>query len=453
MVSKTLLSILVLVTFAFGDAKVNSLLSQLKKTSSKHKLIKIHNSLKNIYIQSIIKNKKPLQITTLKALVKSSKVLKLDYEHYTEELNLLAGKKTSTKKTKVVTTNKYKHSKNQTVIKVENNDHQIVLHFNKPLKKDSIKTFELNKKNKTYKDVFDIEGKLAIKPNNLHIKGLKRVAIAQFKPTVVRLVLEGNKAINSNFSIENKKIIISTKIKQNILQEETIFVNEFKNKTIIIDPGHGGKDPGAVGYKKMYEKKAMLNIAQKLKTKLRDRGYKVFLTRYNDNFIGLKNRTKVANDKKADIFISIHANAAPHKKLYNKYKGIETYFLSPARSDRDKEVAQKENMIDLKAMDDFSQQTFLNFLSSEKIVASNKLAIDIQKGMISSVKRKYNITDGGVRVAPFWVLVGAQMPSVLVEVGYITNPKEARLMLDNTYTNDLTNGIADGVDGYFIKNK
>ena len=108
----------------------------------------------------------------------------------------------------------------------------------------------------------------------------------------------------------------------------------------------------------------------------------------------------------------------------------------------------------MKEMDYFSKQTFLNVFNREKIIAANKLAIDVQQGMLNRLKSKYGgIRDGGVREAPFWVLVGAQMPSILIESGYISNKKERKRMFNSHYQNLLTNGIADGIDSYFMKSE
>jgi N-acetylmuramoyl-L-alanine amidase len=234
----------------------------------------------------------------------------------------------------------------------------------------------------------------------------------------------------------------------------TLFANGFdpKSKVIVIDAGHGGKDGGAVGYKRYTEKKIVLQVALKLGKELKRRGYRIYYTRTKDKFIQLRDRTKIANDKNADLFLSIHANAAPKKSRYLSMKGLETFFLSPARSERSKNVAALENKSDIDEMNHFSKQTYLNFLNREKIIASNKMALDVQQGMLSSLRSKYTITDGGVREAPFWVLVGAQMPSILIEIGYITNPTDAQNMVNPTYQDLLVKGIAGGVDSYFYKN-
>lgn len=224
-----------------------------------------------------------------------------------------------------------------------------------------------------------------------------------------------------------------------------------KNKIIVIDAGHGGKDSGAVSGK-LQEKIIVAQIAKKVGINLKKRGYKVFYTRSKDVFVNLRTRTAMANQAKADIFVSIHANAAPSKSSASKMQGIETYFLSPSRSERSKKVAALENNGDIGDMNQFSKQTFLNFLNREKIVAANKLAIDVQKYMLDSVQKKFSANDGGVREAPFWVLVGATMPSILIEVGYITHPQEGPNIADDKYQNALAKGISDGIVAYFAKN-
>ena len=224
------------------------------------------------------------------------------------------------------------------------------------------------------------------------------------------------------------------------------------NKTVVIDPGHGAEDAGAVGPNKRYEKVINLNVAKNLYSLLKQRGYKVYLTRDNDTFIKVMNRTVLANDKNADIFISIHTNSVPKEKA-NEVTGIETFFLSPARNERAKRVAAIENKSDIREMSNSSKDVFLESLNRPRITASHKLAIDVQAGLLQSSRSKYrDVKDSGVREGPFWVLVGAQMPSILVELGYISHPTESKRLYDKSYQQLLANGIANGIDSYFSKN-
>ena len=225
------------------------------------------------------------------------------------------------------------------------------------------------------------------------------------------------------------------------------------SKIIVLDPGHGGDDVGALSQnKKLREKDIVLNVSKKTASLLKERGYKVLFTRSNDRFIKLRSRTSFANDKGAHLFISIHANAAPNKEKAKSMNGIETFFLSPSRSERSMNAANLENKADTDEMNYFTKVSFLNFLNREKIIASNKLAIDMQAALLKSVRAGYKVSDGGVREAPFWVLVGALMPAVLIEIGYISHPEESQKIANSKYQDHIAKGIADGVDEYFAKN-
>ena len=239
----------------------------------------------------------------------------------------------------------------------------------------------------------------------------------------------------------------------NSKDSKTIPKSITQNRIVVLDAGHGGKDCGAkIG--KVCEKTLTLNISKKATEILKKRGYKVFVTRNGDKYLNLTDRTKMANDKNADIFISIHANALDKKaKNYKLANGIETYFLSTARSERARKVAEIENKDDIEIMNHFSKLSFLNSLNSQRLLASNKLAIDVQSGMLINARKLYKTTvDGGVREGPFWVLAGALMPSILIEVGYMTNENDLKRLQSKEYQNALAKGIADGIDGYFLKN-
>jgi N-acetylmuramoyl-L-alanine amidase len=246
----------------------------------------------------------------------------------------------------------------------------------------------------------------------------------------------------------------SEPVSQSDSQPAATHEQDGRKKLIIIDPGHGGKDSGAIGINSRQEKDLVFTVSLILKELLERKGYKAILTRDGDYFIELQERTRFANHKGADLFVSVHANAVDLRHSDpSKAKGVETFFLSPARSERAKRSAEKENGYGVGTMDGLSKEAFLNLLNRDKIVASNKFAIDIQKYMLANLRSKYkNTVDGGVREAPFWVLVGAQMPAVLVELGYITNPEEAEYFEDAMYRALLAKGIAEGVDSYFENN-
>ncbi|CAA6799129.1 MAG: N-acetylmuramoyl-L-alanine amidase (EC, partial [uncultured Sulfurovum sp.] len=191
----------------------------------------------------------------------------------------------------------------------------------------------------------------------------------------------------------------------------TTYSSRNKKYTVVIDAGHGGKDGGASCCGNKKEKKVVLSVAKKLKSKLQAKGYKVYMTRSGDSFVKLPKRTEFANKKKADIFVSIHANAAPKKSLRKVFKGIEVYYLSPAKTQRAKEAAAKENSVMFKGKDYYTKNAYLSLISREKIVESHKLGIDVSNHMIKNVRKHFGpVEDGGVKTANFWVLVGAQMP-------------------------------------------
>ncbi|EIE29832.1 N-acetylmuramoyl-L-alanine amidase family protein [Helicobacter pylori] len=247
-----------------------------------------------------------------------------------------------------------------------------------------------------------------------------------------------NESKNQVFIAEKNDTFIKTKRK--------------KHKKIVLDAGHGGKDCGAMSANLVCEKDIVLEVVKFLHKELKKRGYSVLLTRDKDIYIDLVGRTELANKKSADLFISVHANSIPKHSTSNAH-GIETYFLSTARSERARKVAEQENKDDVNLMDYFSKSLFLNSLNTQRLIVSNKLAIDVQYGMLQSVRKNYpDVVDGGVREGPFWVLAGALMPSILIEIGYNSHAIESKRIQSKPYQKILAKGIADGIDSFFSKN-
>lgn len=238
---------------------------------------------------------------------------------------------------------------------------------------------------------------------------------------------------------------------QEVIKAESKPKANAKNKKIVIDAGHGGKDCGTTSIEGKCEKVIVLEVAQIANKELKKRGYVVFMTRNSDAYIDLRKRTEFANSKGADLFVSIHANSIPKDSSKNA-NGVETYFLSPARSERAEQVAKTENQGDIETMSHFATKTFLNTISTYHLIASHKLAIDIQSGILNAVRILHNTKDGAVREGPFWVLAGALMPSVLIEIGYASNEIEGKLIAKKEYQSLIAQGIADGIDEYFSKN-
>lgn len=247
-----------------------------------------------------------------------------------------------------------------------------------------------------------------------------------------------NESKNQVFIAEKSDVFIKTKHK--------------KHKKIVLDAGHGGKDCGAMSANLVCEKDIVLEVVKFLHKELKKRGYSVLLTRDKDIYIDLVARTELANKKSADLFISVHANSIPKRSTSNAH-GIETYFLSTARSERARKVAEQENKDNVNLMDYFSKSLLLNSLNTQRLIVSNKLAIDVQYGMLQSIRKNYpDVVDGGVREGPFWVLAGALMPSILIEIGYNSHAIESKRIQSKPYQKILAKGIADGIDSFFSKN-
>ncbi|MBF0201983.1 MAG: N-acetylmuramoyl-L-alanine amidase [Desulfamplus sp.] len=217
-------------------------------------------------------------------------------------------------------------------------------------------------------------------------------------------------------------------------------------KTIVIDPGHGGKDPGAIGYLKgVYEKDVVLSIALKLARKMRERlKCNVILTRSKDVYLTLEERTAIANTQNADLFISLHCNAARDRTL----TGFETYYLNLATDEGAINVAARENATSRKNISDL--QSILNdLMKNAKINESSRLAAIVQDYLVKGVSKKYSaIRNLGVKQAPFYVLLGATMPSILIETSFISNPMECKRLINDAYQNALCDAIIDGVEKY-----
>jgi N-acetylmuramoyl-L-alanine amidase len=235
--------------------------------------------------------------------------------------------------------------------------------------------------------------------------------------------------------------------------KKTYASRSHKYELIVIDAGHGGHDTGAIGAGKR-EKDLVLQISKRLKKQLKKRGHPVYMTRKKDRFLKLPQRTRIADKKKAVVFISIHANSVPRKKR-NKIQGVETFFLQKTRDARSQRIAAREHKSVLKGTNKLSRSVIIDsVLSGPKIVQSNKLAIDVQRRIMANLRSRYKgVKDGGVRHAPFWVLVGASRPSILVEVGYISHPKERKRLFTPRYQELIAKGIAEGVDNYLNNRK
>ena len=217
-------------------------------------------------------------------------------------------------------------------------------------------------------------------------------------------------------------------------------------RRIVIDPGHGGRDYGAPGYLKgVHEKDVVLSISKRLAKKLRKQlGVEVILTRTTDRYLTLEERTALANTKNADLFISVHTNSHRDRRAY----GVETYFLNLATDNEAIMVAAMENATSEKNISDL-QTILLDLMQNAKINESSRLAVHVQGAMHRQLAKKYSrIKNKGVKQAPFYVLLGAQMPAILIETSFISNKRECKRLTDPTYQNALVQGIVEGIRKY-----
>ena len=380
------------------------------------------------------------------------KNIKTFYTIKKNKIIITLNEKKSIKKKKTIN-DKYIDTKNL-IRTIYTDENTIRIKFNKNISRNTYKyTRYKTKSSNIYQ--FDIKSKYKYtNPLKLKINNIDRISVLNNKNKTTRIRIINKKNLNIKYIQNRRELIIKfpSISKKNNTTTKNIYRPRYKSKIIVIDAGHGAKDSGAVGPNKRYEKVVTLQVAKYLYKILKQRGHKVYLTRDKDKFIKVTHRTILANKKRADIFISIHANSVPKSKA-KKIEGIETFFLSPARNARAKRVAAKENKSDIRNMSNSSKLVFLESLNRPRITASHKFAIDVQAGMLQSVRTRFsNVKDSGVREGPFWVLVGAQMPSILIELGYISHPKESKRLYNDQYQRLLAKGIATGVDSYFSKN-
>jgi len=220
--------------------------------------------------------------------------------------------------------------------------------------------------------------------------------------------------------------------------------------TIVIDPGHGGKDPGALGPKGLDEKTVVLQVAMALRQLIRQHlpRYRVIMTREKDVFVPLTERTRMANDNRAEIFLSIHANASKRHNV----RGIETWYFSfEAKTERAQHIAARENNMSSNQFSEL-ERILRDLHETDRINQSALLAGATQKALVNSLsKHKKTIPDRGVDGAPFIVLLRTEMPSILVEVGFLTNKTEAAQLRRKAYQNAIAQGIFQGLDTFLSK--
>lgn len=303
---------------------------------------------------------------------------------------------------------------------------------------------------------------------------LNRIRISQFDEDTVRVVLDiqpveglkietvqGNEGLRVDLLLPPKKVITPVKkirptpptpavqvVSVPIAPRPKMEAVEDEAPLVMIDPGHGGKDNGAKGKNGLMEKDINLDISKRVKNILEEQyKYRVLLTRESDEFVALDDRGKMANDHGADLFVSVHVNAAKRKTA----KGIETYYLGRGSSEQARETASRENGDVFHAVESNKDLQYIlaDMISTKKINYSSYAAAKIQDHLYRSMSKRYSdVKNLGVKEGPFFVLHHTNMPSILVEVGFITNAQEEERLRSSSYLNKLAASIAQGIHDY-----
>jgi N-acetylmuramoyl-L-alanine amidase len=272
----------------------------------------------------------------------------------------------------------------------------------------------------------------------------------------VKLPILSSKASEMTILRENKKFAISTSatatetkakvdalvgaMKLSLAQQLGLGV-----KKIVIDPGHGGKDPGAIAFG-LKEKDIVLDIAKKLAPVIeKELGCEVLLTRDSDVFISLEERTAIANSENADLFVSLHINAHTSANV----RGIETYYLNLTADAGAMQVAARENSTSTHQMSDL-QDILSDIMKNSKMSESSRLAQQVHNSILTKAKTNgfSDIKNLGVKQAPFYVLIGAEMPAILIEIAFISNEEDVRNLQNAKFITLLTQEIAYGIKTY-----
>lgn len=314
---------------------------------------------------------------------------------------------------------------------------------------------------RVYVDLFEIQLAMSSDDPILVRDGLlRRVRVGQYRSNVVRVVLDLNDmSIHKAFLLpdpyrlvidvhgakDGKKLAaIEKKSRESQSLPRSNPIRKRLRK-IVLDPGHGGRDPGAIGMSGLAEKDVVLSIAKKLANKLRkEMGVKVILTRNDDSFLHLEDRTAIANAEGADLFISLHTNASSNRRL----SGVETYYLNATDDEAAIRLAARENGTSRRKISDL-QFILSDLTQNSKLEDSISLAHHLHSSVISNSRQKYGkVKDLGVKKAFFYVLVGAKMPCVLAELFFITHKVEGRSLARRSYQNTIVKALYQGIKKY-----
>ncbi|MCX8026708.1 MAG: N-acetylmuramoyl-L-alanine amidase [Thermodesulfovibrionales bacterium] len=308
---------------------------------------------------------------------------------------------------------------------------------------------------------------------NINLNIIKMVRLGQFNANTVRIVFDIEKPDYDFkvFSLEDPVRLVvdftpktsgeqpKDKTTPEPIQKEVIPDTKteaksppIQKKIVVLDPGHGGHDPGAVGPSGLYEKDIVLDVALKAAQYITNSypHIEVHLTRNKDVFIPLEQRAQIANRLNADLFVSIHTNAAPNRLA----RGIETFLLNWTDDEEAMRVAARENAITMKQMKELKNEVSIILTSLERETKrdeSVKAAGYVQNALIQNITSEYpKVSNLGVKQALFYVLVGAKMPSVLTEISFISNKEEEYLLSTEDYRIKIAQSIGDGINSYFL---
>ncbi len=458
--------LLLLLTTLLFSASVKQDLDGAKKnlySTSKEKQFKAYDTYKRHYIRALINGDVKTQKRCLDGICIAGKKLRIDVSDYQNKRSKLESGSSSKQKASVTKTEKIKQVKVKKEKKVKiRSQHALrgftwegnalVLDFDFTLKAKDVNYFKLRPEGKKgYRYIFDVNAIVYKKPVIRH-KEIKRITVSQYRRDTIRIVIESSKELTPRFRRDGGSLVITLGVsKVNAPKAKQMPRVTKKNKLIVIDPGHGGRDGGAVGFKKYLEKTIVLQVSKRLAKILRQEGYRVKMTRDRDKTLSLKWRTKFTRKNKPDLFLSIHANAVP-KKNAHKARGVEIYYLDAKKgSKRSSRLERKENAADYRAMDSSISKLFSATQSRAKVLESNFLAIDLGQNVVSRLRdNKYKVKDAKVAGGNFWVLVGATSAAALVEVGFVSHPQEVKLLVNKRYQQAFAEGLADGVDQYFM---
>lgn len=288
---------------------------------------------------------------------------------------------------------------------------------------------------------------------------LRQVRVGQFAPSVVRVVLD-LRTVSSHRAFllpDPYRLVMDIHAGKNGTEMAALDKRRAlppapqpkapapRLRKIVLDPGHGGKDPGAIGIRGIAEKDIVLSIAKRLARKLKEEmGVEVVLTRKDDTFIPLEDRTAIANAEEADLFISLHTNASPSAEL----RGIETYYLDNTSDEASILLAARENGTSRRNISDL-QFILSDLTQNSKLEDSITLAHRLQSSLVSHMAQRYGDAKNlGVKKALFYVLVGARMPSVLLETFFVTNKIEGHALTQRGYQDAIVEGIINGIKKY-----